>query len=72
MAETIVYKIKNFMIAIAIPLILYIVLLVMAPKAMGGLRFLIFSVRRCCPRCWHGEWLLPVNWAYGILQQELM
>ena len=44
MAETIVYKIKNFMIAIAIPLILYIVLLVMAPKAMGGTQ--IFDILR--------------------------
>lgn len=56
MAETIVYKIKNFMIAIAIPLILYIVLLVMAPKAMGGTQ--IFDILR--------QAMLPAVLAWGV------
>ncbi|MCX4344760.1 MAG: hypothetical protein OSJ53_12845 [Kineothrix sp.] len=56
MAETIVYKIENFMIAIAIPLILYIVLLVMAPKAMGGTQ--IFDILR--------QAMLPAVLAWGV------
>ena len=44
MTKRISYQIKNYMIAIAIPLVLYVILLIAAPKAMGGTQ--IFDILR--------------------------
>lgn len=56
MTKTIVYHIKKFLIAIAIPLVLYVILLIAAPKAMGGTQ--IFDILR--------QAMLPSILAWGV------
>lgn len=56
MTKRISYQIKNYMIAIAIPLVLYVILLIAAPKAMGGTQ--IFDILR--------QAMLPSILAWGV------
>ena len=56
MSKKIAYKAKNILIAVAIPLILYIVLLLAAPQAMGGTQ--IFGILR--------QAMLPAILAWGV------
>lgn len=56
MIQTVVYKLKNYIIAVAIPLVLYIILLIATPKAMGGTQ--IFDILR--------QAMLPAILAWGV------
>ncbi|MDD3363249.1 MAG: hypothetical protein PHW34_16435 [Hespellia sp.] len=56
MKKDIAYKMKNILFAIAIPLILYIVLLIVKPNAMGGTQ--IFDILR--------QAMLPAILAWGV------
>ena len=56
MKNSIAYKMKNLLIAILIPLILYVVLLICVPKAMGGTQ--IFSILY--------QAMLPAILAWGV------
>ena len=56
MSKKIAYKAKNILIAVAIPLILYIVLLLAAPQAMGDTQ--IFGILR--------QAMLPAILAWGV------
>lgn len=56
MLKSIAYKAKNLLIALAIPLVLYIVLLICVPKAMGGTQ--IFNILY--------QAMLPAILAWGV------
>lgn len=54
--ESIVYRLKNLLVAILIPMILYVALLICVPKAMGGTQ--IFSILY--------QAMLPAILAWGV------